>query len=363
MYLKIFNSINHLPVSCLSIFEQNEANSLFLGRQWFKLYEQHFLISEQNRFVVIFDHNNQAIVLLLLQLIETEKKLSAPTNFYSAFFSPLASKNFSEEVLAQAYSLFITDYLLAEKFHSIELKPIQLSLIENNLLIQSLKKNHFIIDSSFYFGNWTSDISNMNFEQYYKKLPSKLKNTIKRKTKKLEKNHNYSIKIYDDIKDIQSHIHKYEKIYQLSWKTSEASTEFIRDFILNYAASGHTRLGIAIINDQVVASQFWLVHNDIALIYKLAYDPAYKEFSIGSILTAKMMQHVIDRDGVKKIDYLTGDDPYKKDWMNNRQEFSLIIAYNSHTLNGLSHGLIYLLKKMIKRLLKSLHLYPSIKHV
>ena len=179
----------------------------------------------------------------------------------------------------------------------------------------------------------------------------------KEKMNKLNKTEAHSINIYTKVEDIKSHLNEYEKIYQLSWKVDEASTEFIHDFILSYAQTGHTRLGIAEINGQAVASQFWLVHNNIALIYKLAYDADYKSYSIGSTLTAKMMQYVIDIDGVKKVDFLTGDDNYKKDWMNRRQELSRIIAYNSHTLEGFSGGMFYLLKTMIKKIPGILHLY------
>ena len=33
------------------------------------------------------------------------------------------------------------------------------------------------------------------------------------------------------------------------------------------------------------------------------------------MLTAALMRHVIDVDGVALVDFGTGDDPYKRDWM------------------------------------------------
>lgn len=51
-----------------------------------------------------------------------------------------------------------------------------------------------------------------------------------------------------------------------------------------------------------------------ASIYKLAYQDKFADLSVGSILTARLMQHVIDIDGVTHVDYLTGDDAYKRDW-------------------------------------------------
>jgi CelD/BcsL family acetyltransferase involved in cellulose biosynthesis len=64
----------------------------------------------------------------------------------------------------------------------------------------------------------------------------------------------------------------------------------------------------------------WIVSERRAEIYKVAYDEAFKQLSPGTALTAKLMQHVIDVDGVDEVDYLIGDDPYKKSWMGARRE-------------------------------------------
>lgn len=351
MYLKTYHTIKEIPSSASSLFKQYEELSLFLGKHWFELFEQYFLSAQKSRFIVVFDDSHQAILLILLQQIHS-KELTTVSNFYTACFSPFIRKNLSENNIKQAYALLISDYLLANPIYSLEIKPVLLHSNENDLFIQTLKQHHFIIDCYDFFGNWSYELKGLNYQEYYKQRPSRLKNTIKRKTNKLSKTNSCNIQIYSHIEEIQAHIKEYEQIYQLSWKTEEASAEFIRQFMLDYAATGHSRLAIAYINGHAAASQFWLVHNQSALIYKLAYDPQYKDLSIGSILTAHIMEYVIDIDGVKKLDYLTGDDVYKQDWMNKRQQFSAFIAYNTKTIPGLFQGVKFLIKKTIKRILK-----------
>ena len=39
-----------------------------------------------------------------------------------------------------------------------------------------------------------------------------------------------------------------------------------------------------------------------------------------STLTAALMEQVIDCDGVKLVDFGTGDDSYKRDWMDDARE-------------------------------------------
>ena len=63
-----------------------------------------------------------------------------------------------------------------------------------------------------------------------------------------------------------------------------------------------------------------------------------------------MMAHVIEQDGVSTVDYLTGDDNYKRDWMSTRRERRGIAAYNTGTPPGLAAFTSYRLKALLKAL-------------
>ena len=65
-----------------------------------------------------------------------------------------------------------------------------------------------------------------------------------------------------------------------------------------------------------------------------------------------MMEHCIDHDQVQMVDYLTGDDAYKKDWMSHRRERIGLIAFNPATVRGLTAGTWHFMKKWLKRWLR-----------
>jgi len=109
----------------------------------------------------------------------------------------------------------------------------------------------------------------------------------------------------------------YEEIYAESWKPEEGSPAFLHAFAQAEAAAGRLRLGIArpAGGTDAIAAQMWTVEGNTAFIHKLAHREAAKALSPGSVLTAALFRHVIEKDNVTLVDFGTGDDPYKRDWM------------------------------------------------
>jgi CelD/BcsL family acetyltransferase involved in cellulose biosynthesis len=84
-----------------------------------------------------------------------------------------------------------------------------------------------------------------------------------------------------------------------------------------------------------VAAQVWLVAGRRADIFKLAHAEAHKALSPGSLLTAMLMQHAFEVDRVTVVDYLSGDDAYKRLWMSEVRQRCGLIAYRLDTPRGL----------------------------
>lgn len=57
------------------------------------------------------------------------------------------------------------------------------------------------------------------------------------------------------------------------------------------------------------------MENGTAYIHKLAHIEAAKPLSAGTTLSAALFAHAIDDDQVDLIDFGTGTDAYKRDWM------------------------------------------------
>ena len=152
-------------------------------------------------------------------------------------------------------------------------------------------------------------LNGRSFDQYWEARPGQLKNTVKRKGKK------GIVSTRIETMFSETSWADYETIYGRSWKPHEGSPDFLRLIAEQESAAGALRLGLAYIDGQPVAAQYWTVENGVALIHKLAHDERHVSASPGTLLSAALFQHVIDVDRVDEIDFGTGSDGYKREWM------------------------------------------------
>ncbi len=178
--------------------------------------------------------------------------------------------------------------------------------------------------------NWRIETAGMDFAAYWAARPAKLRNTFRRKAKTA----GLEVRIHDVLDDAAWA--DYEAVYRASWKPEEGSFPFLRALAEQEGAAGTLRLGLAYKDGRPVAAQLWLVENGEATIHKLAYAEDAKTLSPGTILTEAMFRHVLDTDRVNVIDYGTGDEPYKAEWMEERRMLWRLTAYDRRSLWGLA---------------------------
>lgn len=182
-------------------------------------------------------------------------------------------------------------------------------------------------------GNWRIDVSGQSFDDYWASRPGQLRSTYKRRAKAA----GLDVEIHDRF-DADGWA-AYEAVYQASWKPDEGSPAFLRALAEQEGAAGTLRLGLARLEGKPVAAQLWLVENGEAVIHKLAYAESAKQLSPGTILGHAMFKRAIDTDRVARIDYGTGDEPYKADWMAERHQLWQLTARNPGTVTGLAGAL------------------------
>jgi hypothetical protein len=363
--VSVYQKFEELPNRYCALFADTDTSSdIFKSLPWFRnLAASGLADNTALRIYGVESNTEHGAPLLVLPLCHQNskqtrfsfRKLSALSTFYTSLFSPIVDKlvNTSDASMKEPVDVLIKT-IAAERprWDIIDLHPMDANANAFTALADALRKNGMAVQHYFCFGNWYLNVNGRTFEEYCNALPSKLRNTLERKSKQLDNANRLRIRIFSSIDELDAGISAYEKIYHASWKIPETYPAFMPGLIRTCATQGWLRLGIAYINEQPAAAQVWIVYNNVASIYKLAYDEQFASFSIGTILTAQLMRHVIDVDKVREVDYLTGDDDYKKGWMSDRRERSGLIAFNLCTVHGLLAACKNLGGHAIKRMIR-----------
>ncbi len=334
------SDLEHVPADLEAFFDLAEKESFFSGLSWFRNFAKQALDPGDEARIYSLPSSNESsearmALPLLLRKADQQwfkpRRLYSLSNYYTSLFSPISGGAISEIPMSA-----LTRALAEQKprWDVIELKPLASSEPSFQVLTASLKSAGFVVQTYFCFGNWYLDVNGRSFEEYLESLPSVLRNTLSRKKKKLEKSGRARLEIVVGGEGLDTAIDAYNKVYLRSWKQPEPYPDFVPSLMRECARRGFLRLGILTVDGEPAAAQFWIVANGRALIYKLAYDERFADLSGGTILTAALMQRAIDIDGVCEVDYLTGDDSYKKDWMSARRERWGILAMNPRTVHG-----------------------------
>jgi hypothetical protein len=184
------------------------------------------------------------------------------------------------------------------------------------------------------FGDWYQDGIACAADAYVSRLPEKIRKDFQYCKRRLEREGRLEFRVVTSTEHLEDYLDMYYGVYGRSWQKQERiGPTFHRDLAGMAARKGWLRLAFLFHDDVPLAAQFWIVSGRTAYILKTVYDQHYKKYSPGKVLTSEMFRHVIDVDGVSVIDYVQGDEDYKKDWTPKRRERRGILVYNA-TVRG-----------------------------
>ena len=321
------------------------------SRLWFDNFLQ-TVVSDQDTITWFGCKSEKGEPLLLWPLWQQPNKTLHPTritslaNYYTTLYEPLHT--ISDELLLEKIIMILAKKICQLHWDYIDFYPLNPKSPIFTLLIQAFQQQNKYIQPYFMYGNWFLLTNNKNYATYYSSLPSRLKNTLERRSNKLKKEHSIEFKICTNFSETEATLRHYQSIYSQSWKKTEPYQNFVPNLVKQSAKKGWLRMGQLIIDNEVAAIQVWFTLHNTAYIYKMCHLSKYSKYSIGSLLTEYLIKTAINQDKVLKIDFLTGDDNYKKDWMNERKELWGIQLTNKHSFYGILRIVKHVIKKNIQ---------------
>lgn len=311
--------------------EADRTDAVFQTESWFELLASHGFEKPVEPIVLPLGPSEGGACLHLMSA-DGGRGALALSNYYTGLFGPVGP----------VAGLGHDDWLRALQSVRATTAPVRWHLhpLPENAawsldLERALQCCGYWTDRHFCFGNWYQPVPAGGFDAYWAARPSALRNTVARARKRLDKRGDWRLEIVTQPgPGLEAAIAAYVSVYNRSWKTPEPNPLFMPSLMRLAAGQGWLRLGLVWVDGAPVAAQLWLVAGGKASIFKLAYVQGQEKLSAGSVLSAELMRHVMDVDGVREVDFLSGDDAYKADWMAQRRERIGLVAFDQRQWRG-----------------------------
>jgi Acetyltransferase (GNAT) domain len=327
-----------LPSGVTGLFEAAARDSFFALPAWYDLMAR-YGVPPATETRLYSDERPGSELALVLQVLDGDgrRRLASLTNAYSVEYSILAAPG--ADLTAGIGTILGTVLDEFPRWDAIALEELDPRAPSYRAAVEALRGAGLFVECVFNSGTWYEETAGMGFADYFAGRPSELRNTWRRKRRRLAAGDRLKTAFYAGAAGIEQAIAAYQKIYAQSWKPAEMYPDFIPALIRLAAEQGALRLGISTLDGIPAAAQFWIVWNGCAVIYKLAHDKRFDDFSLGTLLTMEMIERVLTEDRPDEINFGRGDDPYKKLWLPQRRERWGITAANPRTPRGLGLGL------------------------
>jgi len=320
-----------LPAWCDRFLERPEKGDLFASRLWYDTTLMHALPRGTEAVLAA----TEAMVLPLLRMGDRGARLRSLATDYSVVWRPLPAPG------ADAEALHAAGRALGRLFRL--RPPMVLDTLDAEApgldpLLAGLRAAGIVAVRFAHFGNWRERLpANVTWPTYLAGRPPALRNTVTRKLARASREMRFEL-VTAAGDGLEAGIAAYEAVRARSWKPHEPFPAF--DGALMRALARHDALRLGILHaeeDTPVAAQYWALDRAgegsarRAMLLKLAHAEASRTASPGTVLTAMMVQRLIEEDGVRELDFGRGDDPYKRLWVGQRrQRIGLVLADPLH---------------------------------
>lgn len=298
-----------------------------LDPDWWRLYAKTVMQGSRGTRLFVARRGSRPQAVLPINLDPALERLGgmvgALSNYYTALYEPLLA---ADATAAELEPLLHAVRAEVAPGASLRFQPMDPSSPTLALLEGALARAGY---ASFRFplaGNWILPVR-QSWEEYFASRPGPLRSTIQRMGRRLGAEGGH-IELVTGSEGLERALQAFQDVYGRSWKPREPVDRFIPELVALCARRGWLRLATAWVGERPIAAQLWIVHDERAFIFKLAYDDEFRRMAPGTLLTAFLMKHVIETDRVREVDFLIGDEPYKQQWMTERRERVGLVAHD-----------------------------------
>ena len=297
--------------------------TIFSTWEWQSTWWRHFGKKGKLMILAVEDKNN---IIGISPLMFSKYKLPVFGNVNKIEFISSKESDYSSFIFqqrGQECARLILDYLVKRKnsWDLIELKEIPENLKKPDL-VQTLRS----IETKLHFKAKVCNLCPyltlpLSFDSLRKNLYSRMQRNLKRRLKKICKDHRVQFMRFDEFGfSPKEAIATLFKLNSARWTSknlpgANVNYDFHFDLAETLASRGWLGLYFLVADDVPVSAEYTFEYGRKIYAYLSGFDPDFSKYSVGHLAVLFLLERAI-RHGFAEYDMLRGAEPYKLNWSN-----------------------------------------------
>lgn len=311
---------------------------LFMCHGWYELWLNYFLKDSKLCIITVYKANKIIAIAPFIRKSDIIKripiiKLETIGNAYSPLRSFIIDSNENKQKLASVLSNALKkdcnwDIAQIGPLYDGELYNETKELL-GNVRFRWIEK---VVDT-----NWRLRCDGADYEEYLRSRNKNVRQEAKRRNRKIDELGNVEIKIVKG-EDALKYVDDYCLVYEKSWKQSENLGPGFHVDLAKLSASGNNLLlALMYLDGLPIAAQYRILCGNKCYFLKTAYDLHYQKYSVGVVLLNHVLKYLMNIEHVKNIDFGPGNETYKSDWADNKNNYNNLYLFNRTMKGSLIH--------------------------
>ena len=293
----------------------------------------------------------QATLVGVLPLQRRRGALSSLTNWHSPEFGPLADDDAARAALLDAVTASGRPPVSLGFMNAGEADAIAFTAAARRaggrVLARRLERSPYVRTD----GSWA------DFEAT---IDRRLRSEIRRRRRRLEEQGKLELRMEDGREGLAALLERGFAIEGSGWKaeqgTAIVSRPETRAFYTRLAqwtaARGWLRLAFLALDGRPLAFQYLIQHGGVTYQLKGGYDPSYRKYAPGMLLTHAVVQRAF-ADGLRSYEFLGEQEAFKLEWARDARERVLVQAF-PRSASGLAGWLAFAYGRPLAKRLRAL---------
>jgi CelD/BcsL family acetyltransferase involved in cellulose biosynthesis len=280
----------------------------FLRPEWFSAFWAAFEPGEPQVLVA----RREGRISALLPLARARGVIASPTNWHTPEFMPIA------EDATAACSLVDEALRRSRRRLDLSFLPADEPIVEQ-LCNRVAERRGWVIKRTIERSPYV-ELEGCG-EDFEARLPGKRRRDLRRRRRRLEEGGSVRFECHDGGSDLDRLLGEGFAVEAAGWKgrqrtavAAHQTTRLFYERIARWTAeAGALRLHFMRLDGVALAFAFCLVDGSSHYVLKIGIDPSYSRFAPGMLLTAEMLASAVSA-GLRRYEFLGGDEPYKLVW-------------------------------------------------